>query len=106
MSTGPILTHVTYIPKKGSEDELFKLVEIHWATIHDLGLTTDEPAIVYKATDKRSGAKSFIEIFSWKDEAAGDMAHQIPEVMAVWEPMGPLMEDLQLLKLDPVGVGA
>jgi hypothetical protein len=57
-----------------------------------IGLATDEPAQVYQAHDKRSGNTYFIEIFAWRDENASSVAHQTPEVMAVWEPMGSIME--------------
>src|SRR4026209_39463 len=77
----PVLTHVTYRPKKGKEQELFDLVKKHWPVLKGLGLSTNEPAKVYWATDKRSGQVYFIEIFSWRDEKAPDIAHQTPEVM-------------------------
>ena len=97
----PVLTHVTYRPKKGKEEALFALVQKHWATLNQLGLSTKEPAQVYRATDKRSGAVYFIEIFSWRDEEASTIAHQTPEVMALWEPMGPMLENLELAALEP-----
>lgn len=97
----PVLTHVTYRPKKGKEEELFALVKKHWPVLRGLGLSTNEPAQVYRATDKRSGAVYFIEIFSWRDGKASDIAHQTPEVMAVWETMGPVLEGLELAALEP-----
>ena len=100
----PVLTHVTYKPKKGQEQALLALIKKHWPTLHALGLSTEDPAQVYRATDKNSGDDFFVEIFSWKDEAASDIAHQTPEVMAIWEPMGPVMEHLGLAKLEPVDV--
>jgi quinol monooxygenase YgiN len=102
----PVLTHVTYRPKKGKEEELFALVKNHWPVLKGLGLSTNEPAKVYRATDKRSGAVYFIEIFSWRDEKAPDTAHQTPEVMAVWETMGPVLEGLELAALEPVSAEA
>lgn len=102
----PVLTHVTYRPKKGKEGELFALVKKHWPTLKEIGLATNEPAKVYRATDKRSGQVYFIEIFSWRDEKASDIAHQTPEVMAVWETMGPVLEGLELAKLEPFSAEA
>ena len=102
MSNKQILTHVTYRAKKGGESTLLALVKKHWPTIHALGLTTDEPATLYRAVDKRTGAVSFIEIFSWKDKDAPTIAHETPEVMAVWEPMGSVLDELQLLSLTPM----
>jgi len=102
----PVLTHVTYRPKKGKEEEVFALVKKHWPALKSIGLSTNEPAKVYRATDKRSGQVYFIEIFSWRDEEASSIAHQTPEVMAIWEPMGPNLEGLELAKLEPISAQA
>jgi quinol monooxygenase YgiN len=99
----PVLTHVTYRPKKGKEAALFALVKKHWPTLRKTGLVTAKAATVYRAHDKRSGADYFIEIFSWRDEQAAGLAHQTPEVMAVWEPMGPIMEGMEIAAIEPVG---
>ena len=101
-SDSPVLTHVTYRPRKGKENELRELVQKHWPTLNDLGLVTKDPAKVYQATDKRSGQVYFIEIFSWRDQKAPEIAHQTPEVMAVWETMGPVMEGMELAALEPL----
>ena len=45
----PVLTHVTYMPKKGKEKELGELVKKHWPVLHKAGLTTDEPAKIWHA---------------------------------------------------------
>ncbi len=105
----PVLTHVTYLPKKGKEKELLALVKKHWPLLRQLGLATDEPAQLYQATDKRSGAVYFIEIFSWRDENSSSVAHQTPEVMAVWEPMGNVMEGhggspITIAQLEPIAL--
>jgi hypothetical protein len=90
-SAKPVLTHVTYRPKKGKEQALYELVKRHWPILHAAGLATSEPATVYRATSKK-GEVSFIEIFSWKDADASGKAHQLPQVMAVWEPMGKVLQ--------------
>jgi hypothetical protein len=99
----PVLTLVGYHPKKGKEAELQALVERHWPTLSRTGLVTKDPARVWKATDKRTGAVHFVELFAWKDERASEVAHQTPEVMAVWEPMGAVLADLRLHALEPLG---
>jgi hypothetical protein len=38
---------------------------------------------------------------AWRDDEASNIAHQTPEIMAIWEPMGPLLEELKLTKLEP-----
>lgn len=101
-----VLTHVTYRPKKGKEEEIFALVKKHWPALKAIGLATNDPAKVYRATDKRSGQVYFIEIFAWRDEEASSIAHQTPEVMAIWEPMGPNLEGLELAKLEPISAEA
>jgi hypothetical protein len=88
----PVMVHVTYMPKKGKEKELLELVKKHWPVLHKAGLATSEPAKIWEATDIRSGRVYYIEIMSWVDDQASSMAHQLPEVMAVWEPMGSIME--------------
>jgi hypothetical protein len=87
-----VLTHVTYVPKKGKEKDLLALVKSHWPALKKAGLATEEPAQIYWAHDKHTSREYFIEIFAWKDEKASELAHQMPEVMAIWEPMGQVME--------------
>ena len=43
----PVLTHVTYRPKKGKEEQLFDLVKRHWPALHKAGLVTKEPATIW-----------------------------------------------------------
>jgi hypothetical protein len=87
----PQMMLCTYRPTEGNEDGLLTLLKVHWAALHKAGLTTDEPAQIYRAKDKHTGRAYFVEIFSWRDEQAPGIAHQMPEVMAIWEPMGPMI---------------
>ena len=98
----PVTMLVTYKPKKGKEEELLPLVQKHLPVLQRIGLATAEPAKVWKATNKRTGEVSFVELFQWKDDQAAGIAHQTPEVMAVWEPMGPILEELTLQSLEVV----
>ena len=100
--SAPVKMLVTYRPKAGKAEELLELVRKHWPTLHGLGLSTDEPAIVYRATNKRSGKVFIVEIFSWKDGEASTRAHTTPEVMALWDPMGPIMDGMELAAIEPV----
>ena len=100
--TKPVPTLVIYTPKNGKENELQPLVENHWPTLNRIGLVTKDPARIWRATDKRAGKSFFVEIFSWKDGEASNVAHQTPEVMAVWEPMGAILENLQIAEIEPV----
>jgi hypothetical protein len=104
----PVTMHCVYRPKPGSEEALFDLVKKHWPVLRDAGLATAEPALVWRATDKRSGKLYFIEVFSWTNAEAPGLAHQLPEVMKIWEPMGPMIEggpSPELAFVEPVRVG-
>lgn len=101
MANGPVRMLVTYRPKEGKGEELFSYVMKHLPALKATGLLADEPAAVYRATDKRSGKKYFVEMFSWRDEQAPNIAHQLPEVMAIWEPMTPLLDGLELAVIEP-----
>jgi hypothetical protein len=101
----PVPMHVVYRPKKGKERQVEALVRGHWPVLSKAGLVTKEPARVWRASDKRSGGVFFVEMFSWKDGRASDAAHRTPEVMAVWGPMEPLLERLELASVDPLGHG-
>ena len=97
----PVPVLVQYRPKPGGEDRLSKLVELHWPTLKPTGLVSDEPAQVWRARGK-DGRVFFVELFSWAYPGASDVAHQTPEVMAMWEPMGEVLEDLQIAHLEPL----
>ena len=96
----PVTNIVTYVPKAGKEAELLALVKSHEPALRAAGLCTKEPFKVWKAFDIRKGRTSYIEWFQWKDGRASDLAHQTPEVMAVWEPMGPVLEDLVICEVE------
>ena len=68
-----------------------KLLAKHWPTLRRVGLAADVPSIIYRGSE---GAKApiFVELLNWKDADGAKTAHEFPEVMAVWEPMGKLCE--------------
>ena len=92
----PVNMLVTYRPKEGKEEEIAALVRKHWHALQGAGLVTEEEVVIWRAVDKRSGRVSFLEKFQWKDEEAPGIAHQLPEVMAIWEPMTPMLDELKL----------
>jgi hypothetical protein len=98
----PVTNIVTYVPKKGKEAELLELVKKHEPALRKVGLVTSEPFRLWKAYDIRKQREQFIEYFVWKDGAASDIAHQTPEIMAVWEPMGPVLEELTICEVEPL----
>jgi hypothetical protein len=97
-----VKTHVVYRPKKGKEKELFALVMKHGPALESTGLIVGGKPLVYRAHNIRTNEDFFIEIFSWRDEKASGLAHQTPEIMAVWEPMTPILESLEISVLDAV----
>jgi hypothetical protein len=74
------------------EAEFFDVLSRHHPTLLAVGLVTPEPPTVYRG-EERGGGPIVFEIFHWKDAKAPDTAHQLPEVMAVWEPLGAMCEE-------------
>jgi hypothetical protein len=93
---------VIYRVRKGHDDEFRKLLSHHWPTLDKLGLVTSEPAKIWRGENIRSpfDGSTWIEMFSWKEEGSSDIAHQTPEVMRVWEPMGPMLEGMDIIHLE------
>ena len=89
MPSLPVLC--TYWPKPGREAELQRLLERHGPSLDRIGLKVPGRAVVWRVVDK-DGAVRFVERFDWVDEKAPGLAHQHPEVMAMWEPIGALCE--------------
>jgi len=99
--TKPVRMLCTYRIKDGKEADFLNLLARHWPTLRSVGLATDDPAQVFRSRDK-GGKTVFIEMFSWKDAAAADVAHQTPEVMSVWEPMGALADEMNFWPVEAV----
>ena len=79
----------TYRVRPQAEDEFVTLLARHWETLHDLGFVTDDESVVFKEVDTRP---TYVEIFTWV--AGGfERAHEHPDVLAIWEPMDPLLEE-------------
>jgi quinol monooxygenase YgiN len=89
-----------YHVRPGKEDEMIELLKRHWHALHDAGLTTDDKPMIFRAMpsgkpgEAHDEPNTFVEIFAWKDGNASAIAHQSPEVMAIWEPMGAICEDM------------
>ena len=98
---GPVENLCRYLVKPGKEQAFADLLARHWDTLHDAGLATDEPARVLRASDK-AGNIAFIEIFSWKDGDCSQTAHETPEVMQLWEPMGAHCQDMEFWHVEAV----
>ena len=90
MSSAPTVICL-YRVTPGREAEFIKLLERHWPALHSLGLVTDDPPQHYRGTEQ-GGGPLFVEIFKWKSPDGSRLAHEHPEVMAIWEPMDKLTE--------------
>lgn len=80
-----------YRVKPGSEPAFRVLLAKHWPTLRRVGLAADVPSQIYQGLE-REGEPIFVELLHWKEAGGADRAHEIPDVMAVWEPMGKLCE--------------
>jgi hypothetical protein len=78
----------TYRVRVDAEGEFRDLLGRHWRTLHELGFVTDERARVYRKLDE----PTYVEIFTWV-EGGFERAHDHPDVLAIWEPMDPLLEE-------------
>ncbi|MBL8858144.1 MAG: hypothetical protein JNL28_06565 [Planctomycetes bacterium] len=114
MST-PKKRHVNicqYHVKPGHEAEMEALLAKHWPTLRKAGLASEDPPVIYRGLpsgkpDGEHGAQGvYIEIFSWAQPNGPQIAHQTPEVMAVWEPMGAICKHMEFPlfeQIDPIG---
>ena len=79
----------TYRVRPDAEDRFLELLERHWRTLHGLGFVGDEESLIFRTTED---GLTYVEIFTWV-EGGFDRAHEHPDVLAIWEPMEPLLED-------------
>ena len=104
----PLTNICRYKVKPGKEAEMEKLLARHWPALHAAGLVTDEKARVYRGLpsgkpDGEHGAEGvYVEVMVWKDVSSPSLAHQTPSVMAVWEPMGAICEEMDFPAFEPL----
>src|SRR4051812_23071984 len=89
--SGPVDVLCIYRVKPGKEAEFVKLLEKHEPALKRAGLSSGKAPTIWKS-ESREGKTVFIELMQWKDGNASAAAHQMPEVMAVWEPMGNFLD--------------
>lgn len=70
---------VVYRPKSGMEDQLLSETRQHVPLLRTLGLASDTPSLVLRASDG-----SLVEHFEWVSHDAIASAHEHPEVGAMW----------------------
>lgn len=91
-TSAPETVIAIYRVQATKEKEFFALLRKHHPTLTKLDLVTDTEPIVYRGAE-RDGAPIVFEIFEWKDGQAAHTAHELPEVMQVWEAMGTMVEE-------------
>jgi hypothetical protein len=100
----PVTMLVSYYPKKGKEKVLLTLIKKQWSTLHRAGLVSKMRPRIWRAVDKQMNRTFFVEVFQWKDARSSDIAHRTPEVMAIWDPMEPFLQNLQLSRIEPISL--
>jgi hypothetical protein len=80
----------TYRVRADAEKEFTGLLTRHWPTLHDLGFVTDDEPLLLRREDDAAGPV-YVEIFTWAEDGF-EHAHEHPDVLAIWEPMDPLLE--------------
>jgi hypothetical protein len=79
----------TYRVRTNAEGEFAELLGRHWRTLRELGFVTDEASLIFRSAQE---PPTYVEIFTWV-EGGFERAHEHPAVLAIWEPMEPLLED-------------
>ena len=96
------ITLCRYWVKTEKETEFRKLLDRHWPVFQSLGLVADDPPhLVFRGEDKE-GRVFFVETFPWKNAEAAQRAHSLPEVAAVWEPMGACCTDMEFSNVERI----
>ena len=91
-TTSPETVIAIYRVQAAKEGEFIALLVKHYPTLAKLDLVTATEPIVYRGNEQGGGLIVF-EIFEWKDSKAAQTAHELPEVMEVWEAMGTMVEE-------------
>lgn len=99
----------TYRVKPEHEAEFVALLGTHWQALRGAGLVTETKPQRFRAIldpkDRHSyDTPTYVEIFEWRDAQAPGTAHELPEVMAVWEPMGRMCSDMSFPHFEPLEV--
>jgi hypothetical protein len=101
---GPPITLCRYWVKPEKEEEFKKLLDQHWPLFTKLGLVADQPPhLVFRGEDKKRGT-FYVETFPWADGEAPKRAHSLPEVAAVWEPMGTCCSEMEFSDVEQIHV--
>lgn len=91
MSTKANIVVCTYHVRPGQEDAFEGLLKNHLPTLVRLGLTNNQPAMSLKSVDEERRS-TYVQIFEWANAEAAERAHEVPAVIAIWEPMATMCE--------------
>jgi hypothetical protein len=80
---------VTYHAKRGSEDELARVIATHWSVARHLKLVRQEPHVTLRGSEG-AGLTYFVEILTWRDGGVPDFAP--PAIQKLWDRMNTLVE--------------
>ena len=87
----PVTALCIYQVRPGAEADFESQFQRHWTTLHELELVTDRKPEKFRGRNE-DGTVFYVEILEWRDQTSIDSAHELPEVAAIWERMGPLCE--------------
>ena len=102
--TTPAISLCRYWVKPEKEADFKKLLEHHWPTFQKLGLVADDPPHLVFRGKTKDGKIFYVETFPWKDREASARAHSLPEVAAIWEPMGECCTDMEFPDVEQIRV--
>lgn len=74
----------TYRVDPAKEGEFRSILSSHWPTLRQLELVTDRVPQHFRSLD--GDRPTYVEIFEWT-EGGVDIAHEHPDVIAIWEPL-------------------
>jgi hypothetical protein len=103
--SGPQDVLCIYRVKAGREAAFKKLLKKHGPALKSAGLSGKMTPKIWKAESGRKPGVIYLEHMQWKDASSSSKAHQMPEVMAVWEPMGNSCDAMEFLDLKPASLG-
>ncbi len=86
----PQIVVCTYRVKRGKENAFRRLLARHWPVLKRLGLVTQAPRLMLRGLAPETRG-DFLEVFAWRAHGF-EVAHKMPEVLAIWEPMEKLCE--------------
>lgn len=87
----PETVMATYRVIPAQEDAFRALLQRHVPTLRELGLAAETPVQIFRY--EQDGGPVYVEVFDWKTADSARVAHETPGVMAIWEPMGELVEE-------------